>query len=139
MNFDIRPLFAPSYWLTFDPPTVWSGPGRWLVLVFLGMIVASVVVRRMRASKSFDRKRIAVYRRIASLLSSMGLVGLVLFFSSFEEIRLFGARFLYLFWIAGTAWWAVRIVRFAKKNSSEELERERERNERERYFPKAKR
>lgn len=136
MNFDLRPLFSPSYWLTLDPPAVWTGAGSSLAVIFVGMLVASVVIRRMKVPQATDRHQASVYRRVAGLLSTMGFVGLVLFFFSFQEIRLFGARFLYLIWIAGTAWWAVTIARYAKREVPEARARETERREREKYLPK---
>lgn len=139
MSFDLRPLISPSYWLTLDPPAVWTGAGRSLAVIFVGMLVASVVVRRVKVLRATDRHQGNVYRRVAGLLFTMGLVGLALFFFSFQEIRLFGARFLYLVWIAGTAWWIVSIARYAKRDVPEARMRELERREREKYLPKRKR
>ena len=138
MPFDLRPLFAPSYWFTLDPPAVWTGAGSSLAVIFVGMLVASVVVRRMKLPQATDRHQANVYRRVISLLFTMGLVGLILFFFSFQEIRLFGARFLYLVWIAGTAWWAIAIARYAKLDVPEARARETARREREKYLPKRK-
>ncbi|OGL95998.1 hypothetical protein A2348_00705 [Candidatus Uhrbacteria bacterium RIFOXYB12_FULL_58_10] len=138
MSFDLRPLFSPSYWLTFDPPAVWAGAGRSLLVIFVGMIVASVVVRRVKIPRATDRHQATIYRKVVNLLFTMGFVGIILFFFSFQEIRLFGARFLYLLWIAGTVWWIVSIVRYAKKQVPEARRREIERFELEKYLPKKK-
>jgi len=139
MNFDIRPLFSPSYWFTLDAPAVWTGAGRSLIVIFVGMLVASVLVRRMKVPQAIDRHQATVYRRIASLLFVMGTVGVILFFFSFQEIRLFGARFLYLIWFVGTACWAYGIVRYARRDVPEARRRELDRREREKYLPKRKR
>lgn len=136
MPFDLRPLFSSSYWLTLDPPAVWTSAGSSLAVIFVGMLVASVVVRRMKVPQAVDRHQAIVYRRVVSMLATMGSIGLVLFFFSFQEIRLFGARFLYLVWIAGTAWWAIAIARYAKRDVPEARAREIERREREKYLPK---
>lgn len=138
MNIDLRPLVSPSYWLTMDPPSVWTGAGRSLIVVFAGMLLASVLVRRSKAARSADRHLAQVYRQVSSLLATMGTVGIALFFFSFQDIRLFGARFLYLLWMVGTAWWAVSIAVRAKRWLPEARRRDQERIERERYLPKRK-
>jgi hypothetical protein len=135
MPIDLRPLLSPSYWLTFDPPAVWSGAGRSLIVIFLGMALAAVVVRRVKVPRAADRHQAGVYRRVASMLSVMGLLGAALFFFSFEEIRLFGARFLYPLWLAGLVWWTARIARYARREVPEARRRERERAEKEKYMP----
>ena len=138
MSFDLRPLFSPSYWLTFEPPAVWTGAGSSLAVIFAGMLVASIVVRRMKVPQAVDRHQANVYRRVSGMLSTMGLLGLLLFFFSFQEIRLFGARFLYLVWVAGAAWWIVSIARYARREVPEARAREIERRERDKYLPKRK-
>lgn len=138
MDFDLRPLFSPSYWLTLDPPAVWEGAGRSLIVVFVGMLVASVVVRRMKLSQAKDRHEAGLYRRVCELLSVMGIVGIVLFFFSFEEIRLLGARPAYLLWILGLAVWIVSIARYAKRDIPGARQREQDRAAQNKYLPKRK-
>ena len=45
----------------------------------------------------------------------MGILGLMLFFFSFEEIPLLGARFWYLIWALGVGVWVALIVRYVVK------------------------
>jgi hypothetical protein len=136
MNFDLRPLFSPSYWLTLDPPAVWEGAGRSLIVVFVGMLIASVVVRRMKLPQAKDRHEAGIYRRVIEFLTVMGAIGIVLFFFSFEQIRLLGARPLYLAWIAGLVAWIVTIVRYARRDVPGARQREQDRAARDKYLPK---
>lgn len=136
MPFDLRPLFSPSYWLTLDPPAVWDGAGRSLIVVFVGMLVASVVVRRMKLPQAKDRHEAGLYRRVSGMLSVMAVVGIVLFFFSFEQIRLLGARPLYLVWIVGLVIWIAVIVRYAKRDIPGARQREQDRLARDKYLPK---
>ena len=135
MNFDLRPLFHPSYWLTLEPPAVYSGSGRTAVLVFLAMIVASVVIRRVYVSRAKDRPQAEVLRRVSSMLVWMGVVGCVLFFFSYEQIRMMGARFWYLIWLAGLVVWIAAIVRYAKRDVPNARKRDEDRRARDKYLP----
>jgi hypothetical protein len=135
MNFDLRPLLSPSYWFTLNPPAVWQGAGRSLVVIFLGMVVASIVIRRMKLPRAKDRYQAAMYRRLADMLSTMGGVGVALFFFSFQQIRLLGARPLYVLWVIGLIVWIALIVRYVKKIAPADRAREIERREKEKYLP----
>lgn len=135
MNFDLRPLFHPSYWLTLDVPNVASGAGPSLLVLFAGMIVASIVLRRVKVPQAADRHQANVYRRVAGMLVTMGILGLVLYFLSYEEVRALGARPLYLVWILGLAAWIVSIVRRAKREIPAAREREEQRNAKSKYLP----
>ncbi len=136
MNLDIRPLLQPSYWLSMNPPTVWEGAGRFLIVVFIGMIIASVVIRRKKLPHATDRHEANLYRRICEMLSTMGFIAVILFFFSFEQIRLLGARFLYLIWIAGLVTWIVTIMKYNKAVIPGLRSKEKDRREKEKYLPK---
>lgn len=136
MSFDLRPLLHPSYWLTLEPPNVWDGAGRSLAVAFVLMLVASVLVRRIKMPKAVDKFQASVYRRVSEMLATLGFVGLVLFFFSFEQIRLLGARPLYLAWIVGLLAWVALIVRFAKREVPVVRQSVLDRRALEKYLPK---
>lgn len=136
MNLDLRPLVYPSYWLTLEPPRVWDGAGRSLAAIFVGMLIASVLVRRFKMAKAVDKIQAALYRKISSMLATMGIVGLVLFFFSYQEIRLLGARPLYLAWLAGLVVWIVCLVKFAKKEAPVVRQSILDRRAIQKYLPK---
>lgn len=136
MSFDIRPLFYPSYWLTLEPPRVWDGSGRSLAIIFIGMLIASVVIRRFKLPKAADKIQANLYRRIANMLVTLGLVGMALYFLSYEQIRLLGARPLYLVWLAGLAAWVAFLVRFARKEAPAVRQGELDRRAIQKYLPK---
>ncbi len=136
MSLDLRPLAHPSYWLTLEPPNVWDGAGRGLAVLFVLMLVASVLVRRFKMAKAVDKIQAGVYRRVSEMLATLGFVGLVLFFFSFEQIRLLGARPLYLAWIVGLIVWVVCIVKFAKTEAPAVRQSVLDRRALEKYLPK---
>ncbi len=135
MSLDLRPLVHPSYWLTAEPPAVYAGSGRAVILVFLAMIAASFVIRRFHVSRAKDRAQAELLRRVASMLGWMGAVGGVLFFFSYEQIRMMGGRFWYLIWLLGLAVWIATIVRYAKHDVPNERKRAEDRRARDKYLP----
>ena len=137
MNFDIRPLVHPSYWLTLEPPTVWQGSGRFVVVLFLGMLVASFIVRRYKPSGKNGQPS-PTTRRAADMLATLGGLALVLFFFSFEQIRVLGARFFYLVWMLGLVAWIVGIIVLRKREARAAGFVDHTRVEREKYLPRPK-
>jgi peptidoglycan/LPS O-acetylase OafA/YrhL len=128
-------FLLPSYWLTMNPPNVWQGFGRFTVLIFLVLLVAGVVAR-MRKQTALDRYTVELYRRLASLCLTMGFLGLLLFFLSYEQTQLLGSRFFYLVWFIGLIVWSVSLVRYLQKDIPAKRLQEQERLAREKYLPK---
>ncbi len=128
-------FLLPSYWLTLNPPNVWQGMGRFVVVFFLALLVAGVVAR-MRKQTAIDRYTVDLYRRMASLCLTMGFLGILLFFLSYEQVQLLGSRFLYLVWMVGFVVWAGCLVRYVRNDIPAKRLREQERIAREKYLPK---
>lgn len=128
-------FLLPSYWLTMSPPNVWQGLGRFTVVLFLALLVAGVVAR-MRKQTALDRYTIELYRRLASLCLTMGFLGLLLFFLSYEQVQLLGSRFFYLVWLIGLVVWSALLARYVRKDIPAKRLQEQERLAREKYLPK---
>ncbi|MBU0646531.1 hypothetical protein KJ611_03635 [Patescibacteria group bacterium] len=129
-----------TVWLSIDPPTVTQGIGRGLIVLFILMFLAGLALRVARARQdkedSYGRE---LYRRLASLLATMGVLGMILGFMSFENIRFLGGRFWYLIWLVATVIWIFLIVKYIKKQVPMMQARQKEREEKLKYIPKPKR
>lgn len=127
-------------WLSLDPPNVTSGLGRVLVIIFVLMFLMGMVLRAVRArQKKEDAYVREMFRRMASLLTTMGVLGIVLGFLGFENVRFLGGRFWYPIWLIATLVWAFFIIRYVKKQVPLMKAREKEREEKYKYIPKPKR
>ena len=109
-------FFQPSYWLTLSAPEVGGVLGTLVFAVFVVSFVLGLVGRIVVDRKSTDRYKRDIGSRIAGLLMTMGILGAVLFFFSFERIQLFGARFWYPVWALATVVWVAFIVRYALRD-----------------------
>ena len=65
----------------------------------------------------------------------MGILGVLLYFFSFEGIRLFGARFWYPVWMIVTVVWALLIIRFVTKDIPHAQEQTQTRQAIAKYLP----
>ena len=126
----------PNYWLSLHIPHVSSGAGRLLFVFFSLMVIVGVVVRVMSANRKKTHRRMSVLlSRVSVLLLTMGIIGAVLYFFSYEEARFLGSRFWYPVWILSTLIWTGLITYYTKKKVPGMLIEEKERLEREKYLP----
>lgn len=129
-------LLQPSYWLTIQPPEVGGWLGTVVFGVFLGCLVLGIVGRIVVDRRGDDRYKKDAGGRISSLLITMGTLGVILFFFSFEGIQLFGARFWYPVWGIGLLVWTYFIVCYVKYTVPVRRKREQQLREQGKYLPR---
>ncbi len=129
-------FFQPMYWLTLQPPEVGGLLGGLVFGLFVLFLVFGIIGRIVVDRKGDDRYKRDVGSRISSLLVTMGLLGVILFFFSFEGIQLFGARFWYPLWVLATLVWVFFLVRYVKRDIPAKREREERLREQGKYLPR---
>ncbi|MBI5793738.1 hypothetical protein HZA87_01450 [Candidatus Uhrbacteria bacterium] len=128
-------FLQPTYWLTMNPPEVGGLLGSVTFVVFVFVFILGIVGHLVADRRGSDRFMREVGHKIATLFVVMGLLGVLLFFFSFEEIRLFGARFWYLVWAIGLLMWVFLIFRYVKWTVPTMRERETLRHANQKYLP----
>jgi len=136
--FDLRPIIKPSFWFDLDPPALTAGFEQFFFIFFALMVILGAIVRIVARKHKEDRYVRQVFSRIAQLLFTMGTLGLIVYFFSFEGIYFLGARFWFLLWLAGTITWGVFIWRYIKVTVPEMKEAAANKAEFNKYIPKKK-
>lgn len=136
MNYQ---LINPLYWLTLQPANTdgWMGKisfGFFVLLFLFGTVCRMVTVYRIK-----DRYIKQIGQRFGVFAVSMGILGMILFFFSYENIRLFGARFLYVFWLIAFIGWLIVSVKFVIHDIPLLRERDIKEHAKLKYFPGKKR
>ncbi len=111
---DFSRVFSWSYWFTLRPASMQTVTLFIVFGVFGALLVASVVIRILLRRNKITKRRV-VFERVSRLTATMGAIGLVILFFSYEQVRLFGSRFWYVLWVLGTLVWAGCIVHFATR------------------------
>lgn len=117
-------IFHPLFWFSLEAANVGGLLGKMLLAFFLLLILVGVVCRMVLMHSSQDRYVKMVVKRMITFCLTMGFLGLLLYFFSYQGIQLFGARFWYPLWDLGAVVWIVSIAKFALK----EVPRLREKN-----------
>ncbi len=102
---------------------------------FVLLFVLGVLTKAFAPLRFTDRYALEVISKVTTLLITMGLIGMVLYFFSFERIRFFGARFWYPLWFLATMLWSVSILRYTKRDMPLKRQQVIERQEKRKYFP----
>ncbi|TAK04020.1 hypothetical protein EPO34_02575 [Patescibacteria group bacterium] len=130
----LKSFFSVSFWFG-AAPDISSVAGRILLGLLALCVVSGVVVRVVASRSSYDRHAMRALRRVGRLLSTCGIVGLVLAFLSYENVRFLGDRFWYAALVLGALLWACAIAWQALRVAPKAREAERLRREKEKYLP----
>ena len=133
----IKAIIKPSYWLTHQHPV----PEIWTtgLLIFFGLIIlVGLVTIIFRFSKRFPKPWRMLSGKLTVWAWTMGLLGLLVLFFSIEQIWLISARIFYIFWLVIALWWLYYIIVYALKDLPRILQRQKERDQKEKYLPRRK-
>lgn len=111
MNF-----LSPTYWFTMQPPEVTGGLGTALFVLFVLMFVHGIIGRIVADKKGQERFKREIGGRVSTLMIVMGVLGMMLYFFSFERAHFFGARFWYPTWGIFTVIWVYHIVQYVRRD-----------------------
>ncbi|MBI5369649.1 hypothetical protein HZA85_00435 [Candidatus Uhrbacteria bacterium] len=128
-------FLSPGYWFSLRPALVGGLTGNIIFSAFVILFVLGIVSRIVAKQKSQERFVRDLGARAGSLLATMGLLGVLLYFFSFERIPMLGARFWYLFWVIGAIVWIIFLVRYARVTLPQRQQRDQERAQLRRYLP----
>lgn len=134
-----KPLIDPSFWFRLDPDYLSPLFEKGFFILFAAMIILGALVRIVARKKGTDRFAKDVKMRWGAMLLTMGLLGLVWFFFTYEGVSLFGARFWFLIWLVGGTVWAVSILRYAKNKIPGMKEQAKSHADANKYLPRKKR
>lgn len=104
-------IFDLGYWFDLTPVRMSTGFEIGFFVVFALMIVLGLVFRIMKKSRQ-DKFERTTLERATNIGLSIGLLGLLWLFLTFEEISIFGARFWFLLLLALFVYLAVRLYRY---------------------------
>jgi magnesium-transporting ATPase (P-type) len=135
MNF-LSPLIDWQFWFDLTPIRMASTFEGMFFGLFALFIIAGAVIRMVTRNRSYEKYRAEMLKRVAGIFTTTGIVGLVWFFFTFEEIQFFGARFWFLVIIVGVVVALVRLARFTKREVPVLQHREQSRSEVNKYLPR---
>jgi len=134
--FDLRPVFSPSFWFDLTPTAMSPLFDKLFFILFALLVIAASAARMVANNKLEDKYHKIIALRAANIALITGVLGLVLYFFTYEEIQFFGARFWFLILLIGVIVAVVRLVRYAKKVVPVKRKNEQSKAEVNKYLPR---
>ncbi|MFH1767470.1 MAG: hypothetical protein ABH826_05305 [Patescibacteria group bacterium] len=136
---DFSPLVSLDFWFNLTPHALSPGIDRGFFLFFGGLIIAGAIAKIIMRQKRADRYLARAYKMVSQCLMMMGALGMLLFFFTYEEIYLLGARFWFIVWGLGSIVWIYSIIRYARVTIPKLRTRDLEKNKENEYLPRSNR
>lgn len=128
-------ILNPLYWLSLQAANIEGLIGKGVLIFFVLLILAGIVCRALVVHTAKDAYVKMILKRITRLGVSMGSLGIVLAFFSYEGIRFFGARFWYVLWAVIFIGWVAYLVRFFLKDVPQMREKNKKEHLKSKYLP----
>src|SRR5687768_3383701 len=106
----IKPLFSFQYWFGGGVLPFIPAVGRGLLILMTALVLAGIAITvYLKLQKGMDKAIRRVWKRVATLTATMGVVGLLLYGFYYEGIPVLSMRFWYLIWLGIIIWWTYDI------------------------------
>jgi len=132
------PLLTLSFWFGLYPPPLLPVVERIMLIVFCVLFVAGIVVWMLRLRGGYDKPVKRALSRLATHLGWTGIIGLGLWFLTYERVPWLSMRAGFLVWLI----WFVLGFWFIGKYVWKEIpaleERQKARAEERKWLPKRK-
>lgn len=131
-------LLDPGFWFDVTPLRLSPVFEIGFFVLFALCIMAALVLRIMRKNRT-DKFEAQILAKSSALGLTMGILGLLWLFFSFEEISYFGMRVWILVWGIIVFVWAAKIYRYATKEAPMMRLAEQSKAEANKYLPRSNR
>lgn len=129
-------LFSLDFWFRLQPMSMTPIFIQVLFVFFTSFIILGAISTMVAKRKEEDRYMTRAYKQISSMFSTMGWLGLIILFFSYEELYLIGSRFWFLVWGIGLLVWAIKIAKYIKVDVPELRESKKSKEEVNKYLPR---
>lgn len=113
--------------------------GMTFLVVFTVMAIVGVVVKIYGVKAGLDKFVRRAVERAGNLLLTMGLIGLLIYFFTFEHVPILSMRLWLLVWLLSALAWVWSIARYVRVDIPAKRELMAERERLNKWIPKPKR
>ncbi len=85
-----------------------------MLIIFSAMVILGIVAKVYGVKAGLDKLVRRAVERAGTLLLCMGLVGLLMYFISYERVPVLSMRALYIVWLVGLGLWIWSIYKYVK-------------------------
>ena len=131
-------LFTLSYWFALQPQFFTPIMSRAILVLFVAMTVVGILGFVFIMKRKIDKYNRRAIERASTLLFTMGLFGLLLYFFAFEHVPILSMRIWYIVWLSSALFWAWLVYRYISVEVPAKRALKQEREKMNKWLPKAK-
>ncbi len=132
-------LLTLKFWFGLYPPALTPWAGRIMLVIFVALFLLGVIAKIYSIKTKLEKWNRRAIDKSASLLLTMGVLGLILYVFAFEQIPVLSMRAGYLLWLMIVAIWAYFLYNFISKEIPKQRKLKQEREHEDKWLPKSKR
>ncbi|MEA3272392.1 MAG: hypothetical protein U9P90_01860 [Patescibacteria group bacterium] len=132
-------LLSLKFWFSLQPVPLLPVYEFILLAIFAFLVVASIVLKIVFSNKKFGSRLARRITRLRLMFLTMGIIGLVFLFFTYERAFVLGARFWFLVWGVGFLVWLGILLYDLFKKMPIELKNCDKQDHYEKYLPKPRR
>lgn len=134
INF--QKLLDWRFWFSLRPSALSDRTAKFILFIFCIILVISLIFKILMRLKKKNPPLVKLYSKLYKLFLTMGLLGFILLFLSYEQIYLLGSRFWYLIWFIGFLIWLGLIIYHLIVKLPKEKKKFEEKKQFEKYLPR---
>lgn len=131
-------LLSINFWFQMQPDMFIPWVGMTFLVVFTVMAIVGVVAKIYGVKAGLDKFVRRAVERAGNLLLTMGLIGLLIYFFTFEHVPILSMRLWLLVWLLSALAWVWSIARYVRVDIPAKRELMAERERLNKWIPKPK-
>ncbi|MDD5438128.1 MAG: hypothetical protein PHC70_03220 [Patescibacteria group bacterium] len=131
-------LLTLNFWFQMQPPMFLAWVNIFFLVVFAAMVIVGIIAKVYAVKSNLEKLLRRAVHRAGNLLLTMGLIGLLICFFTYETVPILSMRIWLLVWLGSAIAWAWSIIRYVRVEIPAKHEMQVERERVNKWLPKAK-
>lgn len=131
-------LLSLNFWFQMQPPMFLPWVSIFFLVVFSALVIVGIIAKIYAVKSNQEKLTRRAVQRAGNLLLTMGLIGLLIWFFTFENVPILSMRIWLLVWLGSAIAWAWSIIRYVRVEIPAKHSMQAERDRMNKWLPKAK-
>ncbi|MFA5358275.1 MAG: hypothetical protein WC310_00445 [Patescibacteria group bacterium] len=128
-------LLTFNFWFARQPGALAGPITKFLLVVFGLCLVTAVILYFVSRSKRGNKAVFRIFRKIKSLLTTMGIFGFIILFLFWQQVPYLSSRFWLIVWVLVACIWAGFVGQFGFFEAPKIVAAEKEKEAKLKYLP----
>lgn len=131
-------LFTLSFWFSLYPPALTPWAIRVMLVVFTALLIVGIAGKIYSIKTKLEKWTRRAVDKASSMLITMGVLGLLLFLFSYQQIPVLSMRLGYIIWLIILGIWIYFLYKFIYIEIPKQRKLKESREHTDKWLPKPK-